>query len=173
MRLAYLGRVEQTTAPEAIRSFVLDRDPAPPGRASIDVRVLLTRNQLSDLSQALENILRAGRAARLNPDEFFGQLRTALTLAATDPSRIARSGELGSLLGEFLEGLPYVSDIMGLSEQDFLSMGAGAQARLLNSVDVKLRLYQEFNRQSDLWVTLSGRRDAGDQVFPVPLDALP
>ncbi len=173
MRLAYLGRVEQTAAPEAVRSFVLDRDPEAPGNTAIDVRILLTRNQLSDLGQALEGILRAGRSARLDSSAFFGQLRSAFALAARDPSRIAQAGRLGGLLGEYLEGLPYQSEVMDISEQDWLAMGAGAQARILNNVDAKLRLYQEFNQQADLWVTLTGRRDAGEQVFPVPLEALP
>ncbi|MCO6417505.1 VWA domain-containing protein [Siccirubricoccus sp. KC 17139] len=172
MRLAYLGREQRTTAPDVVRSFVLDRDPAPPGIAAIDVRVLLTRNQLEDLSKTLEEILRAGRATRLQPREFFGQLQSAMAVAARDPSRIALSGALGGLLGEFLEGLPYNSEIMAMTEREWNAMSAGAQARLLNQVEAKLRLYRDFAR-SNLWTTLSGRREAGEQVFPVPLDALP
>ena len=173
MRLAWLGRERGTTAPEVIRSFILDRDPAPPGVPVIGVRVLLTRNQLNDLSASLEEILRAGRSARLSPQDFFGQLRAALALAARDPSRIAASGGLGGLLAEFLDGLPYQSELMGMTEDTWLAMGAGAQARLLNGIDAKLRLYREFSGNAALWTTLSGRRDAGEQVFPVPLDALP
>ena len=163
---------ERTAAPDVVRSFVLDRDSAPPGNAALDVRVLLTRNQLEDLSRTLEEILRAGRATRLSPRDFFGQLQTTLSLAARDPSRIAMAGSLGGLLSEFLEGLPYASEIMGMTEREWNAMSAGVQARLLNRIDAKLRLYREFSR-SDVWTTLSGRRDVGEQVFPVPLDALP
>jgi hypothetical protein len=172
MRLAYLGREERTTAPDVVRSFVLDRDPAPPGNAAIDVRVLLTRNQLEDLNRTLEEILRAGRATRLQPRDFFSQLQTTMSLAARDPSRIAMAGALGGLLGEFLEGLPYASEVMGMTEREWNAMSAGSQARLLNQIEAKLRLYRDFSR-SEVWTTLSGRRDAGEQVFPVPLDALP
>lgn len=173
MRLAWLGRERGTTAPEVIRSFILDRDPAPPGVPVVDVRVLLTRNQLNDLSSVLTEILRAGRSARLAPEDFFGQLRSALALAARDPTRIAAAGSLGGLLGEFLDGLPYQSELMGMTEDTWLAMGAGAQAHLLNGIDARLRLYQDFSANAALWTTLGGRSDAGEQVFPVPLDALP
>lgn len=173
MRLAYLGRQERTTAPDIVRSFVLDRDPAPRGPTAIDVRVLLTRNQLSDLAQTMENILRAGRASRVDPAELFRQLQSALALAARNPRQIAQPGSLGTLLGEFLDGLPYVSEVMSLTQDDWLAMGPSAQAALLNKVEAKARLYQEFNRNADLWVTLTGRRDPGEQLLPVPLEALP
>ena len=101
------------------------------------------------------------------------QLQSALTLAARDPSRIAQAGTLGGLLGEYLDGLPYASEVMGLTDREWQGMGPSGQSRLLNNIEAKLRLYREFNRNADLWVTLSGRHDAGDQVFPVPLDALP
>ncbi len=173
MRLTYLGREGRAAAPDAVRSYVLDRDPSPPGRAALDVRVLLTRNQLSDLDGALERIVRAGRATRMEPREFFGQLQSALALAARQPDRIGRTNDLGGLLAEYLEDLPYQSNIMSLDSRTWEMMGASAQAQILNEIDAKRRLYLEFNRNTRLWVTLSGRRDAGEQVFPVPLSALP
>lgn len=173
MRLAYLGREERTQVPDVIRSFVLDRDPAPPGNQAIEVRVMLTRNQLSDLARALEEILRAGRGDRTDERAFFRQLQSALALAARDPTRIAQAGTLGQLLGEYLEGLPYVSEIMGLTEDEWLTFGAGAQTRILNNVEAKLRLYRAFNGDANLWRPLGGQRGAGEDVFPVPLAALP
>ena len=173
MRLAYLGREERTRAPDVVRSFVLDRDPAPPGNLGIEVRVMLTRNQLSDLTRTLEEILRAGRADRLDETAFFQQLQTALALAARDPTRIAQAGALGGLLGEFLEGLPYTSQIMGLTDREWRAMGASGQARLLNEIETKLRFYRYFSNDANLWRSLSGRPDAGEEVFPVPLSALP
>ena len=172
MRLAYLGREERAQAPEVLRSFVLDRDPAPPGNTALNVRVLLTRNQLNDLTRSLEEILRAGRASRTSQN-LFEQLQSAMATAARDPTRIAASGALGGLLAEFLEGLPYNSEIMGMTQQQWDMMSAGPQARILNQIEAKLRLYQSFSANQALWTTLSGRRDAGDQVFPVPLDSLP
>jgi hypothetical protein len=172
MRLAYLGRAAATTAPDVVRSFTTDRDFRDPNLAALDVRVLLTRNQLSDLSQALTRVLDAGLAGRTDPRSFFGQLRAAFAATARDPRQLANLTRVGEALGEYLEGLPYQSQIMELTEADWLAMGAAAQRELINGIEAKLRLYQEYAARPDLWVTLDGR-PGGEAVFPVPLDALP
>jgi hypothetical protein len=79
---------------------------------------------------------------------------------------------VGQALGEYLDGLPYQSQVMELTEQEWLAMGAAAQRELINGIEAKLRLYQEFAARPDLWVTLDGR-PGGEAFFPVPLEALP
>jgi hypothetical protein len=172
MRLAYLGREGGTTAPDVVRSFTTDRDLRDPTVAALDVRVLLTRNQLSDLSQALTRILDAGLAGRTDPRTFFGQMRAAFAATARDPARLGNLARVGQALGEYLDGLPYQSQVMELTEQEWLAMGAAGQRELINGIEAKLRLYQEFAARPDLWVTLDGR-PGGEAFFPVPLEALP
>ena len=173
MRLAYLGRVEQTRAPDVIRAFTCDRDMADMTRRSLGVRVLLTRDQLSDLAQALRAVLDAGMASRVDPGTFFGQLRTAFAAAARGASQTAPVDRIGSLLGEYLDGLPYRSDIMNINQDDWLAMGGIKQADILSGVEAKLRLYQEFQAQPDLWVNLAGPDHPGEAAYPVPIEALP
>jgi serine/threonine-protein kinase PpkA len=173
MRLAYLGDADQTQAPDVVRSFTTDADPANPTVTSLDVRVLLTRNQLSDLAQSLQTILSAGLADRTDPQVFFNQLRAAFATAARDPDQIAHAATLGALLGEYLDGLPYHSDIMDIGQDDWLAMGAIAQRTVLNNIESRLRLYQDFEADPDLWVDLSGTRSPGEAMIPVPIEALP
>lgn len=173
MRLAYLGTADKTQAPDVVRSFTTDADPADPTVTSLDVRVLLTRNQLSDLAQSLQTILQAGLADRTDPQVFFNQLRSAFATAARDPNQIAHAATLGALLGEYLDGLPYHSDIMDISQDDWLAMGAIAQRTVLNNIESRLRLYQDFEADPDLWVDLSGTRSPGEAMIPVPIEALP
>ena len=173
MRLTYLGRQENTQAPDVVRSFTTDRDLQDPAIASLDIRVLLTRNQLSDLAKSLQTILQAGFAGRTEPRTFFTQLRSTFAAAARDPQRIATATRLGGMLGEYLEDLPYQSEIMDIREPDWLAMGAIAQRAVLNNVEAKLRLYQEFQSNTDLWVDLSGSRTPGEALYPVPIEALP
>lgn len=173
MRLTYLGRAGNTQAPDVIRSWTTDRDLQDPAVPSLDVRVLLTRNQLSDLARSLQAILQAGLAGRTEPRTFFTQLRATFAAAARDPQRIAGAQRIGALLGEYLEDLPYQSEIMDIQEADWVAMGAIAQRTVLNGIEAKLRLYQEFQSNADLWVDLSGSRAAGEALFPVPIEALP
>jgi hypothetical protein len=53
MQLAYLGRQQGARAPELIDAWAIDRDLEHPTSKSLEVRVLLTKNQLSDLQVAL------------------------------------------------------------------------------------------------------------------------
>jgi serine/threonine-protein kinase PpkA len=177
MRLSYLGRATQQTAPDVVRSFVLDQELNPadprPERRPLDVRVLLTRNQLSDLATTLRNIIQAQAAARLSPESFFERVRAAAAATARDPRRMAEFQRLGGAFGEFLQDLPYQSQIMEFTQDEWNSMGAGRRTEIVNALEAKLRLYEEFNRQPSLWVSFDGGRNPGEAMYPVPLDALP
>ena len=177
MRLSYLGRERQQTAPDVVRSFVLDQELNPadprPERRPLDVRVLLTRNQLSDLATTLRKIIQAQAAARLSPESFFERVRAAAAATARDPRRMAEFQRLGGAFGEFLQDLPYQSQIMEFTQDEWNSMGAGRRTEIVNALEAKLRLYEEFNRQPSLWVSFDGGRNPGEAMYPVPLDALP
>lgn len=177
MRLSYLGRATQQTVPDVVRSFVLDQELNPadprPERRPLDVRVLLTRNQLSDLATTLRSIIQAQAAARLSPESFFERVRAAAATTARDPRRIAEFQRLGGAFGEFLQDLPYQSQIMEFTQDEWNSMGAGRRTEIVNALEAKLRLYEEFNRQPSLWVSFDGGRNPGEAMYPVPLDALP
>ncbi len=177
MRLSYLGRVRQQTAPDVVRSFVLDQELNPaeprPEKRPLDVRVLLTRNQLSDLAATLRGIIEAQAAARLAPDTFFERVRGAMAATIRDPRRMAEFQRLGGAFGEYLDGLPYESQVMAITPEMWVNMGAGSRRELVNNLEAKLRLYEEYNRQPSLWVSFDGERNPGEAMYPVPLDSLP
>lgn len=175
MRLAHLGRFEGAGVPDVVRSFTIDEDWADPtpARRPMEVRVLLTRNQLSDLAQTLRGIIDAGNAGRLAPETFFGRLRGLAAAMARDPRRVAELQRLGGVFAEFLDGLPYRSRIMDITEDEWVAMGAGARREIINALEARLRLYEEYARQPELWVNLDRARDPGEAMYPVPLAQLP
>jgi hypothetical protein len=175
MRLAYLGRVQQAAAPPVIRAWTSDRDLSNTDVSAFDVRVLVTRNQLSDLSEVLRAVLDQGNANRLRPADFFNQLRSAAANMTRNPARLrARDAQnLGDLMGEFLADLPYRSEIMEIDQDQWLAIGAARQREVLDSIESKLRLYREFEQRRDIWVSFDGGRVPGDAVYPMPLEALP
>lgn len=178
MQLAYLGRVEGTTAPPLFRAWLADRDFAQLDRATTEVRVLLTKNQLNDMAQVVNTILESGEKSQAtSTTAFFDLIRSAAAHLARDPAALnnpnaTRLGELG-LLGEYLDDLPYKSDVMGLSRDIWAAWSTSEQEELLDRLRRKLRLYQVYNDDVDRWVTLAPGADAGDAVYPVPLGALP
>jgi hypothetical protein len=47
------------------------------------------------------------------------------------------------------------------------------QEDFLDNLRRKLRLYQIYHDDTDLWIALSEGGDAGESVYPVPIKALP
>ena len=178
MRLAYLGRAQGTTAPPLFRAWLSDRDYAKLERPTTEVRVLLTKSQLSDLAQIVGTILDAGEKSQATSTaDFFDLIRSAAAQIARDPAALnnpsaTKLGELG-LLSEYLDGLPYKSDVMALTRDIWSSWSISEQEELLDKLRRKLRLYQLYHDDVDRWVSLAPNTDAGERVYPVPLEALP
>lgn len=178
MQLAYLGRVQGTTAPPLFRAWLSDRDYAKLERPTTEVRVLLTKSQLSDLAQVVGTILDAGEKSQATSTaDFFDLIRSAAAQIARDPAALnnpsaTKLGELG-LLSEYLDGLPYKSDVMALTRDIWASWSISEQEELLDKLRRKLRLYQLYHDDVDRWVSLAPNADAGERVYPVPLEALP
>lgn len=177
MRLAYLGRVAKTTAPKLVQAWTVDRDFAKPDVATMDVRVLLTKNQLSDLQQVLKTVLDVGKAKQLDPTGFFDAIRSAAAALGRDPAKLkdpnaTKLGQLG-LIGEYIDDLPYKSKVMGIDQDIWQSWSISEQQFFLDEIERKLALYQKINDDADRWVALSPNAPASEYVYPIPIDALP
>jgi serine/threonine-protein kinase PpkA len=177
MQLAYLGRERGTRAPRLIDAWVSDRDLVEPAQKTLEVRVLITKNQLSDLQETLEAIFKAGEGTFMSPKDFFGQLRGAAAALARNPEQVSKVqvGRLADVgvIGQWLDGLPYTSQIMNLTEARWLSRSYAEQQEVLDAIEEKIRLYRRIHDETDRWVTLSSQAPKGETVTTVPLDALP
>ncbi|MCW5699655.1 MAG: VWA domain-containing protein [Rhodospirillales bacterium] len=181
MQLAYLGREQGTQAPTLFRAWLSDRDFANPDMPTTEVRLLLTKNQLSDLRDVVKAILDAGEQSQ-DPDavstaDFFDLLRSSAAHLARDPNQLTnpdatKLGDLG-LLGEYLDDLPYKSDVMNLTSDTWEQWSIGQQEDLLDKLRSKLRHYILYHDDTDRWVSLSETGEPGEDVYPVPIDALP
>ena len=177
MQLAYLGRVEGTRAPPLFRAWICDRSLSQPGIPTTEVRVLLTRNQLSDMQQVLKAIAEAGEASQLSPGDFFSRMRSVAATLGRDPNAVndPRATKLAALglLGEYLDDLPYRSQVMNLDQQTWSSWSIPQQQAFIDGVNRKLRLYQVIHDDVDRWISLGTGSEPGEAVAAVPLDALP
>jgi hypothetical protein len=177
MVLAYLGRQQGVRSPPMYEAWASDLDVKNPDVKSFTVRVLLTKNQLSDLQGTLRRIVEAGEKAQLDPASFFNQLRSAAVAMGRDPSKLgqgkARNLEQAGLMGEYLDGLPYQSQLMSLDFDAWTNMGVGQSQAILDSIKSKIALYQRFHDDVDRWTKLNPAAGDGDRVYPVPIDALP
>ncbi len=175
MRLAYLGRQQGTAAPEVFEGWIAERNAEDRSKWALDIRVLLTKDQLSDLQIALRQIIEAGDLTELAPETFFSQVRKLLIVAQRDSTELARATTLGDsvVLGEYLDGLPYQSLLTSIDRDTWLALGAGERQELLDEIEAKIQLFQDIHDDQDLWVELDDGTVKGDLVYPISLLDLP
>jgi len=177
MRLAYLGEKQGTQAPPVFKSWISDRDLVNQNIPATEVRVLLTKSELSDLSDVMKKIVNAANEGLISPDDMFASLRSLAATMGNDPNQAksknaTRLGELG-LLGEYIEGLPYLSEVLSLDEETWKSWDGLEQERFIRRLNTKLNYYQRYNQDVDRWISLAPDSDPRDNVYPVPLENLP
>jgi serine/threonine-protein kinase PpkA len=177
MQLEYLGQRGKVQAPQIVTSWVSDMDLQRPNIPAFTVTVLLAKNHLSDLHQRLRIILdQAQRTKRTGAKDFFQGILSAAAQISRDPTQFSKKphqnlGQLG-LLGEFLDDLPYRSNIMRLTEEDWYRMSVGEQQALIDDLKSKMKRYQQYHDDVDNWVSF-GATDPGDMVYRVPLSMMP
>jgi serine/threonine-protein kinase PpkA len=177
MQLEFLGRRGGAQAPKVVTSWVSDMDLTRPDTATFQVTVLLNKNQLSDLYQRLKVVLdQAQRTKRTGARDFFQSILSAAAQTSRDPAQFSQSpdrnlGELG-FLAEFLDGLPYKSSIMRLTEEDWYRLSVGEQQAIIDDLKSKLRRYQQIYEDVSNWFSFAPG-DPGDAVYRVPLSVMP
>jgi serine/threonine-protein kinase PpkA len=181
LRMDHLRQAgEGDAAPALFNAWLVDRDPASPGERAVDVRVLLTRDQLSDLHGVLQRILERAEEGALAPQSFLDELRSLSAIVSRDPESVGgASGAQGASLAElgymreYIEGLPYQSEVMNLDLSSWQQWSAEQQFEFINQLDGKVAYYRALHDNLDLWVSLDGGAIDGDSVHPLLLEALP
>ncbi len=183
LRMQYLKNTRNETVPDIFNAWLLDKSFHDTEKTTIDVRVLLTRDQLSDLYNVLKKVLEAAEQGLISPNNFLGELKSLAATITRDPKQLGgttstTAGQGSSLaeLGfvrEYIEDLPYTGEVMNLSLQDWQSWSVTQQVGFVQRLEDKIAYYQALHDHVDLWVSLTGGAIDGDSVFPIPLDMLP
>jgi len=180
LRMQYLHQQQGQELPEVFNAWMLDRDFKEPYKAAVDVRVLLTRDQLSDLKNVLQQVLDSAQEGVLSPAGFLNDLKSLAASVSRDPSAVARStvGEGGNLadmgyMREYIEDLPYTGEVMNQTLENWEEMSVQEQVQFMHRLESKISYYQALHDHTDLWVTPGGGPVNGDSVFPVVLELLP
>ena len=188
MRLTWLGQKRGAQAPKVFKAwapqFALD-DPID-GRA-FQVRILLNRNQVNNLYARLG--LAEEAASQLigrDPGRFFDVLQTVIAQAANDPSvledldpsqnvsfEIEELPNLGTLMGEYFNHLPFKTRLMRVTRDDWDRMPGSEREQILVSVRSARSLLKQYYQDSARWIALHPDARDGEKVYPLPLGVLP
>ncbi len=175
LRMEYLARRQDGKAPEVFNAWLVDRDFLNPEQQTVDVRVLLTRDQLSDLHDLMRQIIDTFQEGLITPQGFLDNIRKLAATLSRDPDKLAEGGSLSEMgfMKEYIEDLPYRSEAMTLTLEDWAEWPARRQIEYINRLESKIAYYKALHDHTDLWVSLDGGPVDGQSVFPVELNMLP
>lgn len=180
LRLRYLQKESGQPLPKVFDAWMVDRDFTDPQKSTVDVRVLLTRDQLSDLKSVLQKVLDLAEEGVLTPAGFLNDLKSLAASVSRDPASVAdRTSQTGGNLAdmgymrEYIDDLPYTGEVMNLSLASWQEWSAKEQIEFMHRLESKINYYQALHDHTDLWVTPGGGAVNGNSVFPVVLDLLP
>lgn len=172
----YIGSLRGNQAPSFFSGWAADKDLTNPRRPALEVKVFLTKTQLSGLAQSLKGVVDAAKASQLSPEGFFNQLRALAAATAQDPGAAGSRFESiveSNLLPSYLKLLPYRSDALAMTEQRFRDMNITEQQRFISRLESKLQAYDEIDKlPPDRWMEL-GANDPAQRVYPVAMSLLP
>jgi len=183
LRMRYLRKHKNGQVPVVFDAWLLDHDFQNPERAALDIRVLLTRDQLSDLQYVLRQVLNTAEEGLLSPRNFLNDLKSLAASLRRAPdeigsSTISASGSGTNLadlgyMREYIEDLPYTGEIMDLSLETWESWPAKRQLAFVGNLENRINYYKALHDHTDLWISLDGGPISGDSIFAFPLDMLP
>ncbi len=173
-QLESLATAVDGSAPNFLAGWTSDRDLLDPQLETLEVKVFLTRNQLSSLDKQLGSIIDAFRSGGDDPQAFFDNLQALAAQTATDPD-VVRADEreaMRAILPTFLQNLPYRSEVLDLDREYWGSLSDALRSEFMEQLDGKRKSYQAIFEQTDLWQDF-GSDDPLLQVTPVRLSVLP
>jgi serine/threonine-protein kinase PpkA len=174
MHMDFLGQRNAAHAPQLVTAWTTDRDLTNPTLPAFQVCVLLSKLQLNDLQQSLKLIVDAARRTQSSSKDFFDEIASASAYMSRDPSKLVKGSNLAEsgILGEYLEGLPYRSKSLNMTQELWLSLSVAEQEDFIDELDSKIRLYETFHNDVANWVRF-GDAEPGDALYRVPLSTLP
>ncbi|MBH3341306.1 protein kinase [Pseudomonas mendocina] len=174
MHMDFLGRRSASQAPQLVSAWTADRDLSNPNLPTLQVCVMLTKLQLNDLQQSLKLIVDAARKTKTSPADFFSEIVSASAYMSRDPAALRQGANLAQsgVLGEYLDGLPYRSKALSMTQDLWLSLSVAEQEDFIDELESKIRLYETFHNDMANWVRF-GNAEPGDALYRVPLSTLP
>jgi hypothetical protein len=80
---------------------------------------------------------------------------------------------MAELVPDFLQGLPYKSQLMALTKELWASWSTDEQEDFLKGVEAKIKLYAAIHDTPDRWIQLHPGDAPDEFVYPLALESLP
>ncbi len=173
--IKWIGSQTEAKAPRDIVAWAIDKDLENPDIPSLEVRLLINKRQLDSLATVIQSIITAGFTGQIGGEDFFTSLQAATATIARDPNMVKQAKRMADtgLVPEFLEGLPYQSQLMAITNELWSSWGADEQMEFINALSAKIEAYRKIHNTPEGWIALNKGDDIDEYVYPLSLDLLP
>lgn len=175
MQLAYLGQVNDAQAPDVFEGWLTDRDPLDRRAFPVKPYILMSKNELSTLRDVVNEAINLGNSASQDGTsaDFFNRLREVVGLITRRPEAVQDAGTIGDLLGEYLEDLPYNSEIVNITPADWRDMSPIRERQLLDGLRSKVVALERLHNDTGRWTPIKPGAPEGEYVTIVPLTLMP
>ena len=169
----WIGAQGDTKPPRDIVAWAVDKDLERPDYPSMEVRLLINKRQLDSLATALDTIIKAGSKGMISGDDFFTSLQATTAMMTRDPNMIRQAKGMASYIPEFLQGLPYKSQLMALDKELWESWSVDEQMEFIDAMYAKVEAYRKIHDSPEGWVRINPDDDPDEYIYPISLDLLP
>jgi len=173
---AVLMMPEDNMPANEVHGWVSDKVLTDPDRDALEPMILLTEAELDELAARVRELLDVGERALRGEGEttldFFELVSRNTKFTMVDPKAVNFRDAFSAPLG--IDQLPYKSDIMAATRDEFRSMDKVRD--FVAAMRNKLDHYEDLRRRRGdpgTWKKLSSRANASDWVVAVALDSLP
>ncbi len=168
----YLGSEAQP--PSNIVAWALDRDLTDYSKRSFDLKVMLTRKDMEELQDLVRGLLSELSAGSTTSTDFFGGIQGASGASSydfeiADAEKFSESPNLPTWIGE----LPYRSQFLSLSKEDFIQASPDDRSRYEADLKALVDLYNEALNRPDGWVSLNEQARVDEKIYMLDLKNLP
>jgi len=171
----WIGKEKNVRAPKDITAWVIDKDLTNPMYQSLNVKLLITKQEIDSLQIVLKEIFEASRRAQYDGIKFFNALQSVSSAASRSGDQIKNAVNLTEtgLVPEFIQGLPYKSLIMCMNDDEWDSFSEDQQSAFITKIESRMKYYKTIHDTPDLWIKLDPENSPDEYVFPLPLEMLP
>jgi len=162
-----------SSVPTVTSGWTTDIDLVRDDRRPFDVGALVTRRQLADFAGVVRAILAQADGGVVRPAVFFDRVRGASATMARDPAQLRSREAAGfSDAQELIDGLPYLTQAMDTTTEDWLASSVFTQAEHIDRIRQMLAGYVELGQRRDGWFAPDGGTRDEDLIL-LPLGSLP
>ena len=163
-----------STPPSNVQAWVLDRDLTDFSKRSFEVKLMLTRADIQELTDALSQVLGTFREGAVSSGGFLQQAQLMSTSTSYD-LKISDTEQLvdSPVVPAWIKQLPYKSEILTMSVEEFRSASPDERTRIEENLDKLIALYKDVMSRPESWRLLHAQAAVEDGVYMLGLDDLP